>query len=82
MPISIKTLKPGDVVYDTKMTRMGNTTIRRRSVWKVHIKEVDLERNRVLASWNGNAPKLYFARDGKLPWRRTNPDMPAPGAST
>lgn len=73
MPISISTLKPGDVVFDARMEKMGNTTMRRLSVWKVYIKEVDLENGKVLASWNGNTPRTYYARSGKLPWRRSDP---------
>ena len=73
MPISINTLKPGDVVFDAHMQTMGNTTMRRLGVWRVIIKEVDVEHETVVASWNGNAPRKYYARGGKLPWRRTDP---------
>jgi hypothetical protein len=52
---------------------MGNTTMTTLRVWPVLIKEVNLERNEILALWNGNAPKTFWARDGKLPWRRTDP---------
>jgi hypothetical protein len=69
--ISIKALKPGDVVYDARMTRMGNTTMRRLSVWEVRIVEVN--ESYVVARWNGNPAKNYYARAGKLPWRRTSP---------
>lgn len=73
MPVSINALKPGDVVFDAHKHQMGNTTMRELGVWRVVIKEVDVPNNTVLASWNGNAPRKYWARNGKLPWRRTNP---------
>jgi hypothetical protein len=55
--ISIKALKPGDVVYDAR--------------WEVRIVEVN--ESYVVARWNGNPAKNYYARAGKLPWRRTSP---------
>lgn len=73
MPVAISTLKPGDVVYDAHMEKMGNTTMRRMGVWNVYIKDVNQEKGTVLASWNGNTPRTFYARAGKLPWRRTNP---------
>ena len=73
MTISISALKPGDVVYDAHMTKQGNTHLRRMSVWRVFIKEVDIEAGRVLASWNGNPPRTYHARGGKFTWRRSDP---------
>ena len=70
--VAITALKPGDVVYDCRRTKMGNTTMTRLSTWRVHIKEVNLAEGWVLASWNGNAPTRYrpyqIAR-----WRRTPP---------
>lgn len=73
MTVSIAALKPGDVVYDAHMQKMGNTTTRRLGVWNVYIKEVDQDKGAVLASWNGNPPKVFYARCGKLPWRRADP---------
>ena len=74
MPVSINTLNVGDVVYDAKKVRQGNTTIRRLSVWSVRIVEINLERKFVMASWNGNPPQKFYAQSGKLPWRRSKPE--------
>lgn len=73
MAISITALKPGDVVFDAHYERARNTTLKRLGVWRVHIKDVDIEGRRVLASWNGNPAKWHYPRGGKLPWRRTDP---------
>ncbi len=73
MPVSIKTLKPGDVVFDVRRQKMGNTTMSRLACWRVYIKEVNLGANQVVASWNGNTPKTFYASNGKLPWRRSEP---------
>lgn len=74
MTVSISALKPGDVVYDARMVRTGNSNIRRLSVWTVLIKEVDVEGSKVVAAWNGNQDLTFRARNGKLPWRRTRPE--------
>lgn len=75
MTVSITALKPGDVVWDARKAQMGNTTMRRLSVWRVIIKSVDLERGTVEASWNGNPVQTFRARGGKFSWRRTKPEV-------
>jgi hypothetical protein len=70
--VAITALKANDVVFEVVMQKMGNTHLRRQAVYRVRIVEVDLERNTVLASWNGNAPEKFSERAvGK--WRRTTP---------
>jgi hypothetical protein len=73
MTVAITALKSGDVVYDARKVRQGNTTIRRLSVWAVRIIDVDAEGGKVIASWNGNPAKAYHASSGKFPWSRTKP---------
>lgn len=73
MPISINTLKTGDVVYDVRKARAGNTLVRRTAVYSVRIISVDIEKGCVDAQWNCNPTKTYRSRLGKLPWRRTKP---------
>lgn len=73
MTVALSALKAGDVVYDAHKVRAGNTMMRRMGVWRVRIVEVDADGGRVLASWNGNPPRWYYARRGKFSWRRTNP---------
>lgn len=73
MPIAIAALKPGDRVFDAHRERMGNTMLKRMGVWPVLIKEVCIDSGYVVASWNGNPDRRYYARSGKLPWRRSAP---------
>ena len=76
MPISVTALKPGQEVFAVTREKMGNTTAMRTVVRSVWIKEVEASAGRVTASWNGNAPRVFHARNGKLPWSRTNPEKP------
>lgn len=73
MPVALAALKPGDVVYDVRRERAGNTMMRRTAVRLVRIVDVDTENGRVLASWNSNPPRHYRARNGQFPWRRSRP---------
>lgn len=68
----IEKLKAGDIVYDVGRTKMGNTTMSTVSVWHVFIREVNIDENYVVASWNGNAPKKFYWRDIKS-WRVNEP---------
>lgn len=72
--VAFSKLKPGDVVYDCHRVKMGNTTMSRLGAWKVHVLEVhaDSPSPHVVASWNSNPPKKYYARSVKS-WRRTVP---------
>lgn len=56
-------LEVGMVVYDVHSYRMGNTSVRSIGVWPVRIKEIDHEKRRVLASWNGNTPSWLYQCD-------------------
>lgn len=60
-------LKVGMVIYDVQPYKMGNTTIRTIGTCPVRIKEIDADRRRALASWNGNqATWLSEAHIAKL----------------
>lgn len=68
--VAFSTIKPGDVLYQVKRQKMGNTTMSRDAVFSVVIKEVH-ERH-AIASWNGNEPRRWSVSDiGKL--RRSKP---------
>lgn len=56
-------LEVGMVVYDVHSYKMGNTSVRSIGVWPVRIKEIDHEKRKVLASWNGNTPSWLYERD-------------------
>ena len=65
-------LRPGMTVYDVHTYRVGNTSMRAVGVWEVRIVSVDAESRRFVASWNGNAAKVFFARDATK-WREKEP---------
>lgn len=74
MPVTIRSLKPGDVLFEARYENAGNTTLKRLAVRSVRIIEVDSEFRSVLASWNGNTAKTFYPRYGKFAsWRRTDP---------
>lgn len=67
--IKIENLKPGQVVYDCHSHRAGNTTMRTWGVWNVEIREV--HDDRVVASWNGNKPQIFWGREFR--WLKNKP---------
>ena len=69
--IRISSLKPGQILYDVRSERMGNTTMRSVCVWLARI--VTVNGSFFTASWNGNAPKMY----GEVPrsWRVKKPTL-------
>lgn len=58
--MKITDLKPGQVLYDVRSTRMGNTKMRTISVWRVSIKEIDPSGTKFTASWNSNPVRNYY----------------------
>lgn len=65
MAIKFEKIQPGMRLADIHSVRMGHTTMRRKGLWWVHVKEVEdkeiegphgkFRRRRALVSWNGNA---------------------------
>lgn len=68
--VQITSLKPGDIVWDVRKERAGNTTMRRTAIRKVQIVEVHAEH--VIASWNGNPARKFFAATVRG-WKRNKP---------
>ena len=68
-------VKAGDVLWDVRGHRVGNTTMRTVSVYEVRVLEVrdgDGVGPEVWATWNGNAPRWYTEHDARR-WRKTEP---------
>lgn len=59
---AFNTIKPGDVLYDCRSVRMGNTTMRTLSTWRVVVSEVDATKRMALVSWNGNKAVWWSER--------------------
>jgi len=68
---SIKTLVPGQIVYEIRRQRMGNTTVRRNCLFKVEI--VHVFEDYVIASWNGNPAQNYGLKTIKK-WKVKKPE--------
>lgn len=72
--MKIENLTVGQTVWSVMRYGMGNTTVRTTGIYRVVIKEIDLERGRVLASWNNNAPEWFYgSRIGA--WKKNKPIM-------
>jgi hypothetical protein len=56
----IEKLVPGQVLWSVEGSRMGNTMLRTKGLYPVRVVEVDLEKRRVLASWNHNSPRWMY----------------------
>lgn len=56
-------LEEGMVLYSLTTTRMGNTTIRTKSVHRVRVISIDREKRQAMCSWNCNPPRRYFERE-------------------
>lgn len=68
--VAFSTIKPGDVLYQVTRQRMGNTMMKRDTVFTVRI--VEVFETHAMASWNGNSPRRFYPRDiAKL--RRSKP---------
>lgn len=68
--VAFSAIKPGDVLYEKRRQKMGNTTMSRDVVYSVVVKEVHADY--AIVSWNGNAPTRWYSRQiEKL--RRTEP---------
>lgn len=72
MPV-LHNLKPGQRVYMTMRRRRGNTLMTETAIFDVLIKEVDLERRRVFASWNYNPPRWWPERTA-VRWKLKRPE--------
>ncbi len=69
----IKKLKHNMTVYDVRKTTGLSRFSGNWNTWTVHIKDIDLENNKVFASWNGNSPEWYTERTWKK-WRLSKPN--------
>lgn len=70
--MKIEKLSPGMVVWDVHKERMGNTTMRSYASWAVLVISIDLNRQTVMASWNGNPARAYY-KNSWSKWRKTEP---------
>ena len=70
MAVKFETVKAGDRLWDCRMQRMGNTTMRKMGAWPVDVVSVDHEKGEAVVRWNCNAAKKV-ERDYFKSLRRT-----------
>lgn len=61
--VALAKIKPGDVLYDVRREKMGNTTMSRWGCWEVLVVSIDHEKQTAMCRWNYNQAKLYRRRD-------------------
>lgn len=54
---AISRMKVGQVLWNLKRVRMGNTTVSITSCYPVRITEISESGGSVMASWNSNTPR-------------------------
>lgn len=68
--VAITSLKAGDVVYNAKRVKMGNTSLSKTIYYPVKI--IEVHEYHVIASWNFNQP-LKYGVDSISKWKRNKP---------
>jgi len=58
----ISRLKVGQILWDKRRYKMGNTNMSTWGLWEVKVLEIDPEFRWVMASWNGNRTEKMFQR--------------------
>lgn len=74
MAIKFEKIQAGMTLYSKSRGKMGNTTIRIDRVHPVHVVSVDIEKQSVLASWNGNPARTYPRRHAEK-WYAKEPKV-------
>jgi hypothetical protein len=62
---TISKLQPGQVLYELRRQKMGNTTVSRTACFTVRVVEVAPDHSFIMASWNNNSPRKYREGDVK-----------------
>jgi hypothetical protein len=76
--VKLEKLHEGQIVYDVGRQKMGNTTISTVTIHQVIIVSIDVAKQVVTASWNGNTPRTYRENTWSK-WRLTKPMLVAVG---
>jgi hypothetical protein len=60
--VALDRIYVGDVLYDCRRQKQGNTRMSRMACWTVKIVSIDSVAGIAMASWNGNVPTRYDER--------------------
>lgn len=69
---SIKKMQPGQTLFEVKRNTGLSSFCGKYSTWPITIVEVNVEKNYVIASFNGNVPCKYYEPAFKK-WRVNRP---------
>lgn len=69
---ALNKIKVGQTLFSVTREQAGNTTMRRTAVRPINVREIDLDKRKVFASWNYNPPQWFFERS----WRRWKVNKP------
>lgn len=70
--IKFEKIHPGMILYDVRKCTRPFSRVK-WDVWTVKVIEVDQEKRRVFASWNGNQPQWIYER-AVTKYRANNPN--------
>jgi hypothetical protein len=62
---SINNLKVGQILWQIKRVKCGNTTMTTNCLYTVKVVEIAEDKQSIMASWNGNPPRKYHLKDVK-----------------
>jgi hypothetical protein len=68
----LKKLKPGMIVYDVRRATGRRAMFSKWCTWTIEIKDIDYEKELVLASWNGNKAEWHSKKTWSK-WRLKTP---------
>lgn len=60
MMVAFTSVKAGDMLWDCRKVKAGNTTMTRLSCWRVKV--IEVTEDGAMCSWNGNPPRKYYPR--------------------
>lgn len=66
-------LTVGQAVWQITRQKMGNTAVRINSLYSIKVLEIDLEKRRVLRSWNGNKAEWVGEKEVSS-WKLVKPE--------
>lgn len=78
MAIKFERVNAGDVLFQKKRVKAGNTTMSRDVIYDVKIIDIDYEAGRATVSWNGNRAETWYRHSIEKLYRsrpKTQPDI-------
>ena len=71
---TIPNLKVGQILYELRTVKMGNTRMKRTACFEVRVMEIAPDDLSIMASWNGNLPPQRYSARKVSPLRVNKPE--------